>query len=131
MTAFRRLKVALAAAGLLFFSQHGLAQIAGVYVSDGDDGCRLTITEMDEPAPQFGDMYFRLESRGVAACMWDGVGLSTSTNLAGAYVSLPPTNNRVFFTIRQLFGPMSPQIEVIQRNSEGAKILERTYSREK
>ncbi len=130
MSISRRIASAAAAAALLAFSQHGIAQMEGVYVSQGTDECRLTITEMQDPSPQFGDRYFRLESRGVAACMWDGAGISTSTNLAGAYVSLPPTDNRVFFTLRWLFGPASPTIEMVQRNSDGEVILERTYARQ-
>ena len=117
-------------AGALLLTQAASAQIEGVYVSDGDDACTLTITEIDIDAPRFGDAFYRLQSRGVAACMWDGTGISTSTNLAGAYVSLPPINNRVYITAKWLFGAASPQIEIEQRNAQGEHILTSTYTRQ-
>ncbi len=106
------------------------AQMEGVYVSDGDDACNVTISEINIDTPRFGDAFYRIQSRGVAACMWDGVGIATSTNLAGAYVSLPPTNNRVYITAKWLFGAASPQIEIEQRNANGEHILTRTYTRQ-
>jgi len=117
-------------AATLAFSHMASAQIEGVYVSDGSDECRVTITEINIDPPRFGDAFYRIASRGVAACMWDGVGLATSTNLAGAYVSLPPINNRVYITAKWLFGAASPQIEIEQRNSDGEHILTRTYTRQ-
>jgi len=117
-------------AGALLVTQAASAQIEGVYISDGNDGCTVTITEIDIDAPRFGDAFYRLQSRGVAACMWDGTGISTSTNLAGAYVSLPPINNRVYITAKWLFGAASPQIEIEQRNAQGELILTTTYTRQ-
>lgn len=117
-------------AATLAFSHAASAQIEGVYVSDGSDECLVTITEINIDAPRFGDAFYRIESRGVAACMWDGVGLATSTNLVGGYVSLPPIHNRVYITAKWLFGAASPQIEIEQRNSDGEHILTRTYTRQ-
>lgn len=125
----RKLSV-LMCSGALLLAQQGFAQIAGEYVSDGSDGCRLVITEVDTDEPRFGEAFYRLSSRGVAACMWDGIGISTSTNVAGAYVSLPPTNNRVFITVTQLYGPSSPQIRLVQQNESGEEIQSQTYTRQ-
>lgn len=116
--------------GLLLAAQSSLAQVDGMYKSDGGDNCDLSITPINIPAPQFADAYFRIESRGVAACMWDGVGISHSTNLAGAYITLPPVHNRVYFYIKWLFGPSSPKIEVVQRNEAGELVITQTYTRQ-
>lgn len=120
----------LVVAGLLLISQAGLAQIEGVYKSDVGDNCTLTITQINIPNPQFGDAYYRIESRGVAACMWDGVGISHSTNLVGAYVTLPPVFNKVYITTRWMFGPTSPKIEMEQHNAKGEHLLTATYTRQ-
>jgi hypothetical protein len=129
MRVLKKLGGGLAVAAL-FYSGSVMAQMEGVYVSDAADGCTLTITEIDLDTPRFGDARFALSSRGVAACMWDGVGIASSTNLAGAYISLPPTHNRVFIYARWLFGLASPQIEITQRNAEGQVILQNTYTRQ-
>ncbi|MEX0737847.1 MAG: hypothetical protein WD071_00740 [Pseudohongiella sp.] len=120
----------LLVSSLLFAGQTALAQIEGVYKSDSDDGCMVTISEINIPAPKFGDAYYRIESRGVAACMWDGVGISISTNLAGAYITLPPVHNRVNIHARWLFGPTSPKVEIIQRNADGEHLLTGTFTRQ-
>lgn len=117
-------------AGVMLTGQSAMAQIEGVYKSDGSDGCTLTITPINIPAPQFGDAYYRMESRGVAACMWDGVGISQSTNMAGSYITLPPVFNRVYLSVKQLFGPTSPKIEIVQRNEAGEHLITATYTRE-
>jgi len=117
-------------AGLLLASQAGFAQIEGVYNSDVGDNCTLTITQINIPDPQFGDAYYRIESRGIAACMWDGVGISQSTNLVGAYVTLPPVFNKVYITTRWMFGPTSPKIEMLQHNAQGELLLTATYTRQ-
>lgn len=116
-------------AGVLFAGQ-AMAQVDGVYKSDGGDDCTLTITPINIEPPQFGDGYFRMESRGKAACMWDGVGMSQSTNLVGSYITLPPVFNRVYLTVKWLFGPTSPKIEMIQRNEQGEVLLTATYTRQ-
>jgi len=121
---------ALLSAATLLFVQAGLAQIAGEYVSDGADGCELEVTELDLEEPRFGDMFYRFRSRGVAACMWDGIGISSSNTVAGAYVSLPPTNNRVYITMNLLYGPRSPQIEIVQLNEHGEQINKQSYTRQ-
>lgn len=115
---------------MLVISQSVLAQVDGVYKSDGGDNCDLMITPINIPAPQFADAYFRIESRGVAACMWDGVGISHSTNLAGSYITLPPVHNRVYFYIKWMFGPSSPKIEMVQRNEAGELVITQTYTRQ-
>ncbi|MEX1198367.1 MAG: hypothetical protein WEB57_10975 [Pseudohongiellaceae bacterium] len=121
---------AMLGAGVLFFAQGALAQVEGEYVSDGADECELVVTQLDLEEPRFGDAFYRFRSRGVAACMWDGIGIATSTTVAGAYVSLPPTNNRVYITMRLLYGPNSPQVEVVQLNQEGEEINRQVYSRQ-
>lgn len=121
---------AMLSAGALLFAHAGLAQIDGQYVSDGEDQCQLEVIELDLEEPRFGDAFYRFRSRGVAACMWDGVGISTSTAVAGAYVSLPPTNNRVYITMELLFGPRSPTVELTQRNANGEVINTQTYTRQ-
>ncbi|MGM0633589.1 MAG: hypothetical protein ACQETO_10530 [Pseudomonadota bacterium] len=121
---------AMLSAGALLFAHAGLAQIQGEYVSDGEDECQLEVTELDLEEPRFGDAFYRFRSRGVAACMWDGIGISTSNSVAGAYVSLPPTNNRVYITMELLFGPSSPQVEITQRNGEGEVINTQSYTRQ-
>jgi hypothetical protein len=110
---------AIVAAGLITVSQLSLAQIEGVYNSDAGDECVLTISEINIPSPQFGDAYYRVESRGRAACMWDGVGMGQSTNLVGGYVTLPPVFNRVYISAKWLFGPTSPKVEMVQTNEAG------------
>jgi len=117
-------------AGAMLTGQSALAQIEGVYKSDAGDDCLLTISQINIPEPQFGDAYYRIESRGVAACMWDGVGISQSTNMAGSYITLPPVFNRVYFSVKQLFGPTSPKIEVVQRNEAGEHLITVTYTRQ-
>lgn len=117
-------------AGVMLTGQSAMAQMEGVYKSDAGDGCTLTISQINIPEPQFGDAYFRLESRGVAACMWDGVGISQSTNMAGSYVTLPPVFNRVYLSVKQLFGPTSPKIEIVQRNEAGEHLITVTYTRQ-
>lgn len=117
-------------AGLLLGSQSALAQMEGVYISDIGDNCTLTISQINIPDPQFGDAYYRIESRGVAACMWDGVGISQSTNLVGAYVTLPPVFNKVYITTKWMFGPTSPKIEMVQHNAQGEHLLTVTYTRQ-
>jgi len=124
------LQKTLLVSSLLFGSQMALAQIEGVYISDSGDDCVLTISEINIPAPKFADAYYRIESRGVAACMWDGVGISISTNLAGAYVTLPPVHNRVNIHAKWLFGPTSPKIEMEQRNAAGEHLLTGTFTRQ-
>lgn len=124
------LQKTLLVSGLLFGSQTALGQMEGVYTSDSDDGCIVTISEINIPAPKFGDAYYRIESRGIAACMWDGVGISISTNLAGAYVTLPPVHNRVNIHAKWLFGPTSPKIEIEQRNAAGEHLLTGTFTRQ-
>jgi hypothetical protein len=62
--------------------------------------------------------------------MWDGVGISMSTNLAGSYITLPPVHNRVYFNVKWMFGPTSPKIEMVQRNEAGEQILAMTYTRQ-
>lgn len=126
----RKLFSVLCSAGALLFAQQSLAQIEGTYVSDGEDGCNLEVTEVDVEEPRFGEAFYRFRSRGVAACMWDGIGISTSTTVAGAYVSLPPNDSRVFITMKLLYGPASPQIEIEQRNDDGTEILTQTYTRQ-
>ena len=118
------------ATGLLMAGQPALAQIDGVYKSDQGDECLLTVTPINIPAPKFAEAYWRMESRGVAACMWDGVGISMSTNLAGSYITLPPVHNRVYFNVKCMFGPSSPKIEMVQRNEAGEQILAMTYTRQ-
>lgn len=118
------------AAGLLFAGQSAFAQIDGVYKSDQGDNCELTITAINIPTPKFAEAYWRIESRGVAACMWDGVGISMSTNLAGSYITLPPVHNRVYFNVKWMFGPSSPKIEMVQRNEAGEQIIAVTYTRQ-
>ncbi|MDT8429396.1 MAG: hypothetical protein RQ757_11580 [Pseudomonadales bacterium] len=130
MTRTRRFTMAMFFVAASFSTHEALAQIEGVYHSDGGDDCTLTISAMDEPEAKFGDAFYRLESRGLAACMWDGAGLSSSTNLVGGYVSLPPVNNRVYFTIKWLFGPSSNSIEIEQRNPDGGLLLKSTYTRQ-
>lgn len=120
----------LLVSSLLFGSQAALAQIEGVYKSNNGDECIVTISEINIPAPKFGDAYYRIESRGVAACMWDGVGISISTNLAGAYVTLPPVHNRVNIHAKWLFGPTSPQVEIMQRNADGEHLITGTFTRQ-
>jgi hypothetical protein len=117
-------------AGVMLTGQSAMAQIEGVYKSDAGDECTLTISQINIPEPQFGDAYYRLESRGVAACMWDGVGISQSTNMAGSYVTLPPVFNRVYLSVKQLFGPTSPKIEIVQRNEAGEHLITVTYTRQ-
>lgn len=117
-------------AGVMLTGQSAMAQIEGVYKSDAGDECTLTISQINIPEPQFGDAYYRLESRGVAACMWDGVGISQSTNMAGSYVTLPPVFNRVYLSVKQLFGPSSPKIEIVQRNEAGEHLITVTYTRQ-
>lgn len=124
------LRNTLLAGGLLLGSQAAMAQIEGVYMSDSGDDCLVTITEINIPAPKFGDAYYRIESRGIAACMWDGVGISISTNLAGAYVTLPPVHNRVNIHAKWLFGPTSPKIEIVQRNADGEHLVTGTFTRQ-
>lgn len=124
------LRITLLAGGLLLSSQAAMAQIEGVYISDSGDDCLVTITEINIPAPKFGDAYYRIESRGIAACMWDGVGISISTNLAGAYVTLPPVHNRVNIHAKWLFGPTSPKVEIVQRNAEGEHLVTGTFTRQ-
>lgn len=118
------------AASMAFAGQSALAQIEGEYKSDGGDDCALSVTQINIPAPQFGDAYFRIESRGIAACMWDGVGISHSTNLAGSYITLPPVHNRIYFYVKWLFGPSSPKIEMVQRNEAGEHVITATYTRQ-
>lgn len=118
------------ATAMVFSGQAALAQIEGEYKSDGGDNCDLSITSINIPAPKFGDAYFRIESRGVAACMWDGVGISHSTNLAGSYITLPPVHNRVYFYVKWMFGPTSPKIEMVQRNEAGEHVITQTYTRQ-
>lgn len=117
-------------ASVMLTGQSAMAQIEGVYKSDAGDECTLTISQINIPEPQFGDAYYRLESRGVAACMWDGVGISQSTNMAGSYVTLPPVFNRVYLSVKQLFGPTSPKIEIVQRNEAGEHLITVTYTRQ-
>jgi hypothetical protein len=62
--------------------------------------------------------------------MWDGVGISMSTNLAGSYITLPPVHNRVYFNVKWMFGPTRPKIEMVQRNEAGEQILAMTYTRQ-
>lgn len=124
------LQKTLLVTSLLFGSQTALAQIEGVYKSDSGDDCIVTISEINIPAPKFGDAYYRIESRGVAACMWDGVGISISTNLTGGYVTLPPVHNRVSINAKWLFGPTSPKIEIEQRNAAGEHVLTGTFTRQ-
>ncbi|MBU2097825.1 MAG: hypothetical protein KKD00_03630 [Gammaproteobacteria bacterium] len=124
------LAISALAAGMLVAGQSALAQVEGMYKSDGGDNCDLSITPINIPAPKFADAYFRIESRGVAACMWDGVGISHSTNLAGAYITLPPVHNRVYFYIKWMFGPSSPKIEMVQRNEAGEHVITQTYTRQ-
>lgn len=121
---------AMLSAGVLFFAQGALAQVQGEYVSEGADACELEVTALDLEEPRFGDAFYRFRSRGVAACMWDGIGIATSTTVAGAYVSLPPTNNRVYITMRLLYGPSSPQIEIVQVNGDGEEINRQVYDRQ-
>ena len=118
------------ATGLLLAGQSAFAQIDGVYKSDQDDECVLTVSSINIPVPKFAEAYWRIESRGVAACMWDGVGISMSTNLAGSYITLPPVHNRVYFNVKWMFGPTSPKIEMVQRNEAGEQILAMTYTRQ-
>lgn len=124
------LQKTLLLSSLLFGSQAALAQMEGVYKSDGGDDCILTISEINIPVPKFGDGYYRIESRGVAACMWDGVGISISTKLTGGYVTLPPVHNRVSINVNWLFGPTSPKIEMVQRNAAGEHVLTGTFTRQ-
>ncbi len=124
------LQKTLLVTSLLLGSQTALAQIEGVYKSDSGDDCIVTISEINIPAPKFGDAYYRIESRGVAACMWDGVGISISTNVTGAYVTLPPVHNRVSINAKWLFGPTSPKIEIEQRNAAGEHVLTGTFTRQ-
>tara|TARA_R110002072_G_scaffold4663_8_gene32626 strand:- start:1939 stop:2343 length:405 start_codon:yes stop_codon:yes gene_type:complete len=124
------LRNGLVAAGLLLASQVSMAQIEGVYHSDAGDDCVLTISEINIAPPKFGDGYYRVESRGKAACMWDGVGMGQSTNLVGGYVTLPPVFNRVYISAKWLFGPTSPKIEMVQKNEAGEILLTATYSRQ-
>jgi len=121
---------AVAGVALSFMAPVALAQIEGVYVSDAGDECTLTITEINIPEPQFGDGYYRVESRGKAACMWDGVGMGQSTNLVGGYVTLPPVFNRVYITAKWLFGPTSPKVEMVQTNEAGEVLMSSTYTRQ-
>jgi hypothetical protein len=118
------------AAGLMAASQMSVAQIEGVYNSDAGDECVLTISEINIPSPQFGDAYYRVESRGRAACMWDGVGMGQSTNLVGGYVTLPPVFNRVYISAKWLFGPTSPKVEMVQTNEAGEVLMKATYTRQ-
>ena len=124
------LAVSSFAAATALAGQSALAQIEGEYISDGGDDCALSITAINIPAPKFADAYFRIESRGVAACMWDGVGISHSTNLAGSYITLPPVHNRVYFYVKWMFGPSSPKIEMVQRNEAGEHVITQTYTRQ-
>ncbi|ALO45991.1 hypothetical protein [Pseudohongiella spirulinae] len=124
------IKAGILTAGLMAFGQGALAQIDGVYHSDAGDECVLTISEINIPAPKFGDGYFRVESRGKAACMWDGVGMGQSTYLVGGYVTLPPVFNRVYISAKWLFGPTSPKIEMVQTNEQGEVLLTATYTRQ-
>lgn len=117
-------------AGMMLTGQSALAQMEGVYKSDAGDDCTLTITQINIPEPQFGDAYYRLESRGVAACMWDGVGISQSTSMAASYITLPPVFNRAYLHVKQLFGPTSPKIEIVQRNEAGEHLITVTYTRQ-
>lgn len=121
---------AMLGAGVLFFAQGALAQVEGEYVSDGADACELEVTELELEEPRFGDAFYRFRSRGVAACMWDGIGIAASTTVSGAYVSLPPTDNRVYITMELLYGPRSPQIEIVQRNENGEEINRQVYTRQ-
>jgi hypothetical protein len=123
-------KAGVLTAGLLAMSHSAMAQIEGVYHSDVGDDCVLTISEINIPAPKFGDGYYRVESRGKAACMWDGVGMGQSTNLVGGYVTLPPVFNRVYISAKWLFGPTSPKVEMIQTNEQGEVLLKGTYTRQ-
>lgn len=118
------------AAALGGASSLAAAQIEGVYHSDIGDDCVLTITEINIPSPQFGDGYYRIESRGKAACMWDGAGMGVSTNLVGGYVTLPPVFNKVYISAKWLFGPTSPKVEMVQRNEAGELLLTGTYTRQ-
>jgi hypothetical protein len=124
------LAISSVAAAMVLAGQSALAQIEGEYKSDGGDDCALSITSINIPAPKFADAYYRIESRGVAACMWDGVGISNSTNLAGSYITLPPVHNRVYFSVKWLFGPTSPKIEMVQRNEAGEHVITATYTRQ-
>ncbi|MDO8909199.1 MAG: hypothetical protein Q7W55_11970 [Pseudohongiella sp.] len=124
------LAISSVAAAMVLAGQSALAQIEGEYKSDGGDDCALSITAINIPAPKFADAYYRIESRGVAACMWDGVGISHSTNLAGSYITLPPVHNRVYFSVKWLFGPTSPKIEMVQRNEAGEYVITATYTRQ-
>lgn len=126
----KSLSKACVAAALVVIPGISMAQIEGVYHSDGGDDCVLTISEINIPQPQFGDGYYRLESRGVAACMWDGVGLGQSTNLVGGYVTVAPVFNRVYITGKWLFGPSSPKLEIMQTNEDGEALVTSTYTRQ-
>lgn len=118
------------AAALVVIPGVSMAQIEGVYHSDAGDDCIMTITEINIPAPKFGDGYYRVESRGKAACMWDGVGMGQSTHLVGGYVTLPPVFNRVYISANWMFGPTSPKVEMIQKNEAGEILLQATYTRQ-
>lgn len=111
-------------------AQASMAQIDGVYKSDGTDGCTITITKIDMPSPQFGDAYWRIESRGLSSCMWDSVGISHSTDVVGGTISLPPISPRGLLHMKWSFGPASKQVELKQLGVDGVMLAEQTYTRQ-
>lgn len=111
-------------------AQVSMAQIDGIYKSDGTDGCTITITKIDTQKPQFGDGYWRIESRGLSSCMWDSVGISHSTEVVGGTISLPPLSPRGLLHLKWSFGPASSQVELTQVSTEGSILAEQTYTRQ-
>lgn len=115
---------------LMAAAQLSLAEIAGTYSVDTANACTITIMPIDIPKPQFGDGYWRIESRGPASCMWDSVGISHSTEVVGGTISLPPLSPRGLVHLKWVFGPNSNQVDVVQISPAGVVLDSVSYMRQ-
>ncbi|MDX1490525.1 MAG: hypothetical protein R3332_04525 [Pseudohongiellaceae bacterium] len=123
-------KSILLGCALMGAAQLSMAEIAGKYMSEGEDACTITITPLDVPTPQFGDAFWRVESRGPASCMWDAAGNSHSTELVAGSISLPPLSPRGLVHLKWVFGPGSNQVDVKFINADGNVLATQKYMRQ-
>lgn len=115
---------------LMAAAQLSMAQIPGTYTNDAKDACTLTITPVEAATPQFGDGFWLIQSRGLASCMWDSVGISHSTELVGGTISLPPLSPRGLVHLKWVFGPGSNQVDMQQIGVDGKLLPVISYMRQ-
>ena len=117
----------------LSLSQTSIAEtvIDGAWISSGDSSgnakCTLNITSLSDH-PKYGDDIFQLESSGVGACTWSGIGLSKSYAITAGIVTSGGAG--AFVRITFPFGPAGNQLNIVSYNLDGTSRNNESFTRQ-